>query len=411
MTCVAVVGTGLLGRGIAEVIVRHGVKVILHDSAPASLDSARQHITQLAAPLGVEVSAEASLEAAAAADFVLEAVVENLELKQQIFSRLGAANARAILMSNSSVLPIGEIARYTPAPERAVGTHWWNPPQLIPVVELIRGPHTSAEVLQRCAQLLRQLGKQPIHVERDVPGFVGNRLQHALWREAIGLVAAGVSAASVDRVIAATLGVTLAHRGPIAEMGRLGLLQVQLQLHHYLPLIVSERGPSQLLRDKVAAGDLGAKSGRGFFPWPAGAREQSAARLQQYVQRRLRSGVPDPGREPEGSPALPPAEIALAERLRAALWREALALVADGVCDAATVDLMACNTIGLRLASMAPLENADYVGLDLTLAIHEAVLPSLNASTVVPPLLPHIIPATHSVSSTSPSHPHHPHRR
>lgn len=388
MTTVAIIGTGLLGRGIAGVIVRAGFPVILHDSFAASLNSAHEQLSAMSSASGISVRAESELEkAVAAADFVIEAVIENLELKQQLFERMSKANANAILMSNSSVLPIGQIAALTAHPNNTVGTHWWNPPQLIPVVEVIRGPHTSEAVMQRTAEFLTRLGKTAVRVERDVPGFVGNRLQHALWREALALVSDGVTdARNVDRIIAATLGRTLTQRGPMAEMQQLVLQNLISEFEVTLPLINSDPHPAKLLDDKVAQGQLGAKSGQGFLSWPQGAREAAATRLQQHVEARLRAGI-DNSVEPNPAPTLNDEEQLIARRLRIALWREAIALVADNVCDAATVDLMARNTIGLRLAVMGPIENADYVGLDLTLAIHQAVLPSLNASLNVPPLL------------------------
>lgn len=389
MTSVAIIGTGLLGRGIAGVVLRAGFPVILHDSFAASLSSAHQQLSEMARTADISVRAETELEkAVAGADFVIEAVIENLDLKQQVFERLGKANANAILMSNSSVLPIGQIAARTAHPERTVGTHWWNPPQLIPVVEVIRGPYTSEAVMRRTAEFLTKLGKTAVRVERDVPGFVGNRLQHALWREALALVSDAVTEASnVDRIIAATLGQTLAQRGPIAEMRQQVLQNLIYEFEATLPLINSDSHPASLLREHVARGELGAKSGQGFLRWPQGARERTAARLQSHVESRLKDmSAAIPARAHTASPLNDQEEL-IARRLRIALWREALSLIADSVCDAATVDLMAMNTIGLRLATLGPIENADYVGLDLTLAIHEAVLPSLNASPNVPPLL------------------------
>lgn len=387
MTTVAIIGTGLLGRGIAGVVVRAGFPVVLHDAHAPTLESALTFVNEAAKSTGASVRAEAVLEdAVKGVDLVIEAVIENLELKQQIFERMGKVNDEAVLMSNSSVLPIGQIAARTPYPERTVGTHWWNPPQLIPVVEVVRGPHTSEAVMKVAAEFLTQLGKTAVRVERDLPGFVGNRLQHALWREALAIVSDGVCApADLDRIVAGTLGVTLAQRGPMAEMNRVGLDDVVKQFQSTLAVINSEPEPAQLLREKVAQGHLGAKSGQGFLDWPAGKREQVAARLQQHVEARLRGGVGvETGAEPV---VLNEAEALIARRVRVALWRESIALVEAGVCNAATVDLMACNTIGLRLAEMSPVTNADYVGLDLTLAIHEAVLPSLDADEHVPTLL------------------------
>lgn len=387
MTSVAVIGTGLLGRGIASVIAQSGYAVILHDSYPATLASAHTHVSEAARRSGAPVRAEADLEAAVReADLVIEAVIEDLTLKQQVFERMGAVNPHAVLMSNSSVLPIGQIAARTPRPERTVGTHWWNPPHLIPVVEVVRGPFTDEATMQRASEFLSALGKTAVRVEKDVPGFVGNRLQHALWREALALVSDGVlPPQEVDRVVALTLGHSLAQRGPFAEMNRMGVERVREEFARALPQLNSDPNPAQLLREKVKAGQLGAKSGQGFLSWPPGARERAAQRLQEHVEQRLRQP-----RNP--SPAHVAADLAdsdrdVALRLRIAVWREAIAMVEAGVCDVATVDLMALNTIGLRLAAMGPVENADYVGLDLTLAIHEAVFPSLNASRDIPPWL------------------------
>lgn len=388
MTVVAVIGTGLLGRGIASVVARAGYSVILHDADSATLQSACEHVLRVLPSSSANVRAENELENAVRdAGLVIEAVIENLDLKQRIFARMDAANPAAVLMSNSSVLPIGKIAARTARPERAVGTHWWNPPHLIPVVEVVRGPHTSDAVMQRASEFLGSLGKTPVRVERDVPGFVGNRLQHALWREALVLVCDGVrKPEEIDRIVAETLGRSLAWRGPFAEMNRIGLAEVAQEFVSTLPLINSEPGPAALLRDKVRRGELGAKSGQGFMSWPEGAREVAARRLQEHVEYRLEH--PSISQSTQFA-TLSSADAEIARRLRIALWREALAMVEGGVCDAATVDLMAVNTIGLRLAVMGPVENADYVGLDLTLAIHEAVLPSLSASRVVPERLLH----------------------
>lgn len=388
MTTVAVVGTGLLGCGIANVVAGAGHSVVLHDARAGTLAAGHAAVSEVARVAGGSLRAESELESAVRhADIVIEAVVEDLEVKQRLFSRVGAANPQALLMSNSSVLPISRIAERTDHAERAVGTHWWNPPHLIPVVEVIRGRETSEAVMRQTTEFLAALGKTPVRVERDVPGFIGNRLQHALWREALALVADGICpAVDVDRIIAASLGLSLAVRGPMAEMSHAGFDEVARELAAILPLLNNDPQPCGLLRSKVAAGQLGAKSGQGFLSWPPGARERAAARLRHYLERRLRSGAqPVPPRGKEAG--LTDAELMLAKRLRAAIWREALAMVGCGVCSAGTVDLVATNTLGLRLAAMGPVENADYVGLDLTLAIHETVLPSLNASGDVPALL------------------------
>lgn len=406
MTPVAVIGTGLLGRGIAEVVARAGFPVTLHDTNAIALAQACEAVRGAVPTAATRVRAQTVLEQAARdAEIVIEAIVEDLLVKRQMFARLDAANPDAILMSNSSVLPITQIAMLTTRPERAVGTHWWNPPQLIPVVEVIRGRRTAEEIMQRTVDFLATLGKTPVRVERDVPGFVGNRLQHALWREALALVSDGAcTPEAVDRIVAATLGVWLGERGPIAEMRRAGLREVVHELTDTLPWVNSDPRPARSLRERVADGQLGAKTGRGFLLWPPGARARAGERLREHLERRL--GRTAGNSVPTDQP-LSEADREIARRLRVALWREALALVESGVCDSATVDLMAMKTIGLRLAVMGPVENADYVGLDLTLAIHEAVLPSLAAGVRPPEHLADIVTAgaPMSLNSAVPSQP------
>jgi 3-hydroxybutyryl-CoA dehydrogenase len=370
-------------------MMRAGHQVVLHDFSVQTLTAAHNKINDIGRSIGVSVRAEPSMDAAVeAAEFVVEAVTENLALKQSIFQRAGAVNRQAILMSNSSVLPIGEIARRIDSPERAVGTHWWNPPQLIPIVEVIRGPRTGEDVMNRTMEFHEALGKMPVRVDRDVPGFLGNRIQHALWREALALVSAGeCDAQSVDRIVGASLGKVFSTCGPWEQMERIGWPQIASECANTLPLINSDPWPSRLLRDKVAQGQLGAKSGQGFLRWEPGEREQAAARLSLHVTSRLQMHANKTEEMQLQSASLSNEDAAIARRLQMAVWREAIALVAHKVCSSKDVDRVVLNTIGLRLAAMGPLENADYVGLDLTLAIHEAVLPSLEISNKVPALV------------------------
>jgi len=385
VACVTIVGTGLLGTGIAEVLMRGGHGVILHDFALSALTVAHKKLETLGRKIGASVKTEPSLELAVeAADFVLEAVSENLALKQSLFQRMGAANRHAILMSNSSVLPIGEIASKVIDRSRTVGTHWWNPPQLIPIVEIVRGPHTSEDVMKRTMRFHAELLKTPIRVNRDVPGFIGNRIQHALWREALAIVSEGKwQPQTIDVIASSTLGSIFAEIGPWEQMRRTGWRHVEHEFASTLPVINSDATPARTLRENVARGRLGAKSGQGFLQWRPESREQTARRLNDHVAARLKEIKVNAQSDP-----LPPhQEPEIARRLRVAVWREAIALVDKQVCTPADVDHVVCNTIGLRLEAMGPIENADYVGLDLTLAIHEAVFPSLDSSIEVPTLL------------------------
>ena len=368
----------MMGRGIARVAANAGFAVAAYDYDP---DVTRRALDDLRSQMLNVRMASSIDEAVSGADYMIEAVVEDLAIKQRIFAQAGATAPAAILMSNSSSLPIGEIAAETPNPERAIGTHWFNPPELIPPVEVISGSRTDPAIVARVTAFVKRLGKIAVLVARDVPGFVGNRLQHALSREVFAQVSDGMlDAHSVDRIVSNTIGQRLAACGPLAEIDQLGSAAVRRELDEILPLINRDPAPAPLLRQKVARGELGAKSGLGFFEWPPGKRERTAADLSAYLTRRVLEPVSPPGRLGEFGAVLSNAWLMSARRLRAALWREAMALVAGGVCDAATVDLMACRTFGIRLPHMGPVATADFVGLDLTLAVHERIFPTFDPS-------------------------------
>src|SRR5215470_20192247 len=193
---IAVIGAGLMGHGIAQVFALAGHDVTIYDSVPASLDSAKARILTNLKDLGDDASAvervtpQADLARAVRdADYVVEAVLEDLPLKQKIFAEIEShVSPDTILASNTSVIPITQIMGGLKRRERALGTHWWNPPYLVPLVEVIGTQWTSQAAIDWTMALHKAAGKQPAHVKKDVPGFIGNRLQHALWREAISLV-------------------------------------------------------------------------------------------------------------------------------------------------------------------------------------------------------------------------------
>jgi len=281
---VAVVGAGLMGRRIAGVMAGAGFRTVLTDAnadiLPAALGDAQAMCSG-----NVDLTADADVAAAVSGvDLVIEAIVENLEIKRKVFALLRAANPDAILATNSSVIPITAIASELADTSACVGMHWWNPPDLIPIVEVIRGAGTSDVAMDLCVEALTRAGKMPVRVERDVPGFVGNRLQHALWREAIDLVASGVcDAETVDLVVRNTIGLRLAEMGPIENADYVGL-DLTLAIHQQvLPSINSDPFPSPYLAELVAEGSLGAKSGHGFLDWPEGSREAAAKRLAAHV--------------------------------------------------------------------------------------------------------------------------------
>ncbi len=284
----AVVGAGLMGRRIAGVLASAGLDVVITDTNAEILDAAAREASEVAGAARGSVSAGNLGAAVHDADLVIEAIVENLGIKQDLFERLAALAPKAVLATNTSVLPIGAVTERVDDGSRVIGTHFWNPPDLIPVVEVIPSERTSSDTVERVMGLLTEAGKVPVRVGRDVAGFIGNRLQHALWREAMALVAEGIcDAQTVDLVVRNTIGLRLAALGPLENADYIGL-DLTLAIHDaVIPNINSDPHPSPLLRELVDAGHLGARTGRGFLDWPHGAREQTAARLAGHISAQL----------------------------------------------------------------------------------------------------------------------------
>lgn len=297
---VAVVGAGLMGHGIAQVFATAGHRVLIYDPDPAVRATVRERIASNLAALDRDPRAVDRVETAAgipaavrAADAVIEAGPENLELKRRIFAEIEAsAPTRALLASNTSVIPITQIMRDLAHPDRALGTHWWNPPHLVPLVEVIKTTRTSAAAVEAMTGLLRQAGKTPVTVHKDVPGFVGNRLQHALWREAIALVADGVcDAETVDTVVKASFGRRLAVLGPLENADLVGT-DLTLAIHEtVLADLDRSPGPSPYLRALVSAGKLGMKTGEGFRRWTAASQTALRERVAAFLKHLNDRGV------------------------------------------------------------------------------------------------------------------------
>jgi 3-hydroxybutyryl-CoA dehydrogenase len=295
---IGVVGGGLMGHGIAYLFAVAGHHVnVFEPSADirASLPRRLRAIAELLEDdprLLQRIAAHDSLrEAVHGADWVFEAAPEKLPLKQKIFAELEKFVAPAtVLASNSSAIPSTEIGRHLAHRERVIGTHFWNPPHLVPLVEVIQNEKTSGEVLRRTMDLLRHAGKVPVHVRRDIPGFVGNRLQHAMKREAIALVAAGVcDAEEIDIVVREGFGARTAVLGPMEQSDLVGLdlaLDIAEVLYAHLDRTA---GPHPFLRDKVKAGKLGMKTGEGLRRWSAGEADAVRMRLSRFLAEQAKA--------------------------------------------------------------------------------------------------------------------------
>lgn len=305
---IAVVGAGLMGHGIAYLFARAGHRVRIHDSSPAMLASLPQRLAGIAdlfgddASVGARITTASDLAVAVAgAGFVFEAVPEIVTLKQELFADLERmTDPGCILCSNSSAIPTGTIAAKVEERSRVVGTHFWNPPHLVPLVEVVQsGPETLAAV-ETVIALLKAAGRHPVHVRRDIPGFIGNRLQHALKREAIALVAAGVcDAETLDDVVKYGFGSRLGVLGPMEQSDLVGL-DLTLNIHETLmPDLDRTDRPHPYLVEQVEAGRLGMKTGEGFRKWTPDSAAAVHRRLREALVEGLRMGSPaqdDPDR-------------------------------------------------------------------------------------------------------------------
>ena len=296
---IAVVGAGLMGHGIAQVFALAGHDVTIYDSTAASLDTVKMRILANLKDLGDDQKAVERVtpvsdlaQAVRDADYVVEAVLEDLPLKQKLFAEIESyVRSDTILASNTSVIPITRIMEGLKQRERALGTHWWNPPYLVPLVEVIETQWTSRSAIDFTMKLHAAAGKKPAHVKKDVPGFIGNRLQHALWREAVALVEHGIcDAETVDTVIKSAFGRRLAVLGPLENADMVGT-DLTLAIHRtVLPDIDSRPRPSPYLEKLVKDQKLGFKSGEGFRKWSP---EQQAALRSKVLQHLKNARVQD----------------------------------------------------------------------------------------------------------------------
>jgi 3-hydroxybutyryl-CoA dehydrogenase len=305
---VGVIGAGLMGHGLAQVFALGGHDVSIYDSVDASLMTVKDRIAANLRDLGDDPRAVERVrptgdleDCVRKAHYVVEAVSEDLALKQKLFAEIETHVSNAtILASNTSVIPITDIMRGLKHPERALGTHWWNPPYLVPLVEVIETEWTHPKVVKWTMELHSDLGKTPAHVKKDVPGFIGNRLQHALWREAVALVEHGIcDAETVDTVIKAAFGRRLAVLGPLENADMVGT-DLTLAIHKtVLPAIESRPGPSPYLEQLVANGKLGFKSGEGFRTWTPAQQQALRAKVLQHLKKARESDAAtngNPGR-------------------------------------------------------------------------------------------------------------------
>ncbi|TDV09290.1 3-hydroxyacyl-CoA dehydrogenase family protein [Paraburkholderia caballeronis] len=279
----AVAGTGLMGVGIATQCALYGYRTLVHDVDPARLASvavkAGAVLDELIdagridgdakADALARIETHASLDALASARFVFEAVPELLDVKHRLYAQLGDVLADdAIVASNTSGFEPDRLVAPLRGPERFLIAHFWNPPHVIPLVEVVPGSATAPDVTQHTIAMMSAIGMEPVVLAKAIPGFIGNRLQFAVLREALNIVRLGAATPEVvDRVMKASLGRRWSVVGPF-EGADLGGLDTFVDVAtHLLPELATDDRVIDLLREQVDAGRVGVRSGAGFHEW------------------------------------------------------------------------------------------------------------------------------------------------
>lgn len=300
---VLVCGAGLMGKNIAFVFSsRPEYSVAVYDVCDMDIDAGIRENTKQLIERGVITEKDLNERLArvsftndmdsglvSRADLVIEAVFEDMALKQDIFAKLEErCAADTIFCTNSSVMSPSQISKKLRYRERFVGTHFWNPGHLIPLVEVVKSDATSDETAEVVMAVLSSVGKEPVLCKKDVPGFIANRMQHALWREAISIVERGIAdAATVDRAVRYSFGLRLPQLGPLENSDMVGT-DLTYNIHNYiLRDLEDSHKPSPLLEKLLTDGKLGFKTGEGFMTWTEEEAKQSAWDLNEYLIRVL----------------------------------------------------------------------------------------------------------------------------
>jgi 3-hydroxybutyryl-CoA dehydrogenase len=301
---VAVIGNGLIGHGVAQIFAAASRNVRLigrsDQSLARALERIRESLRQFAdhglidagdvEPIAARIRTSTTLDAAAGADLVIEAVPEDPALKHAVFEHLDRVCEPPAVLASSSGHPVSRLVDRVRRRERALAVHFWNPPQLIPLVEVCAGPETAPDVVPWVVGVLIAVAKQPVVLEREIDGFLGNRLQFALLREALALWAAGVaSAEAIDLAVKASFGRRLAATGPL-ESADLGGLDTFAAFSAFLfPGLDASAAPPAALGELVRAGHRGAATGRGIYDWTRRDGQALVAARVEALFRHLRS--------------------------------------------------------------------------------------------------------------------------
>jgi 3-hydroxybutyryl-CoA dehydrogenase len=278
----AVIGNGIIGHGVAQVFAMAGKKVVLVGRAGDSLDKAMKRIRaslddfvahELLAAGAIEtvmrrITRTTRLEDAAVAELVIEAVTEDLALKRELFGRLDRICPPPAVLASSSGQPASALIDTVTNPQRVIAAHFWYPPQLIPLVEICGGPQTAPEVVVFTAKAIREAGKEPVIINREIAGFIGNRLQFAMLREAWALWASGAaSAEAIDAVVRNSFGRRVAITGPLESADVAGLSTMYHFGRSLMPDLDRSPEPAAAVAKLVKDGANGLANRRGVHDW------------------------------------------------------------------------------------------------------------------------------------------------
>lgn len=296
---IGVVGAGTMASGIAESFAEGGYKVIQYNRSQSGLDRSlnlirsNQKVLVENGALSKEKAQAAlerttqtlRLEDVAEADFISESIIEKIEDKQEIFRKIDSVcRNEAIFTTDTSGLSITKIGSAVSNPSRFAGMHWWNPPHIIPLVEVIKGEQSSEETCQATIELCKRIGKKPVYVKKDIPGFIGNRMQLALVREMLYMLDEGVAAPEdIDTVIKYGPGPRWALMGPVQIADLAGLDTVNFVCSYLLAELNNAKGSPKVLQQKIEKGELGAKAGKGFYNYSG----DEATKLVEWRNKKL----------------------------------------------------------------------------------------------------------------------------
>ena len=300
---ILICGAGMMGKNIAYVFASNPeYNIALYDMYNTDVYAGIRTSTKQLVEKGVitekeledrlsriSFTTDIDSELISSADFVIEAVFEDMAIKQETFAKLEArCRPDTIFCTNSSVMSPSQISSKMTYRERFVGTHFWNPAHLIPLVEVVKSDASSDETANIVMEVLAAVGKKPVLCKKDVPGFIANRMQHALWREAISIVENGIAdAKTVDEAVRYSFGLRLPQLGPMENADMVGT-DLTFNIHDYiLQDLEDSHAPSPLLKELRDAGKIGFKTGEGFQSWTPEETAKSAADLNEYLIRML----------------------------------------------------------------------------------------------------------------------------